>query len=43
MTIVCKDIMLAALAKAIVTLAQYVVNETSYCISQASRSVNKIT
>ena len=43
MIISCKDIMPAALAKAIVRLAQYLINKTSYCISHASRGVNKIT
>jgi hypothetical protein len=43
MAIICKDIMLATLAKAIVRLAQYVINEISYSISLPSRSVNKIT
>ena len=41
MVIVCKDIMLAAPAMAIVKLAQYVVNEINYCIGVASMSVNK--
>ena len=43
MVIVCKDIMLAAPAMAIVKLAQYVVNEINYCFGVASMSVNKMT
>jgi hypothetical protein len=42
MTISCKDIMLAATAKAIARLSQYVVNKTMYCVSEASMSVSKI-
>jgi hypothetical protein len=43
MAIDCKDMMLAALAKAIVTPAQYCVNKASYCVCRASRSANKTT
>ena len=43
MVIIYKTIMLAALAKAIAGLAQYVVNKTSYCIRLTSMSISKIT
>ena len=35
--------MLAAPAKAIARLAQYRVNEISYCVSEVSMRINKIT
>jgi hypothetical protein len=43
MHISCKDIVLAALAKAIARLAQCVVSKTSYCVNRAKQDRRQVT